>query len=186
MRRTTILTTLLAASLSLAACGDGSRAEAPRSAIFDGPVYASVAELDADADAVAIGSATAVHGRLTEGELYGAAKLGGAEGLPIALYEVQVKNTIKGAAARTILVTRIDQRRLATAEQTVFPLHRDLMFFLRDTATTLDGMPVYSVVGMDQGWLRIAEGRLHAVSRTNGKAGPGDGQTVVAVAASVR
>lgn len=188
MRRISITPRMLIVAvlgLSLAACsspGDESRVQAH----FDGPVYSSIEELSAQSDVVLAVRILGVHSRTTEAELRGLDVGGDRKGLPLALYEAKVNKKYKGSSGSQILITRIDLNKVETQDQTGFSAGQDMMLFLRNTGLVRDEMPVFAVVGMDQGRLEIANGRLRAVRKDAGGTNLGDGQTIEEVVARVR
>lgn len=176
---------------ALSACGATSAAAPSKPADaggsipvahFDGPEYKTVDDLEAEADVVVRGTVTRVRTTTTEEQLQGAATE--AKTLPLALYEVDTTEFLSGSAAPTILVTRIDPSRLATEAQTPFEPGSEVLLFLRNTSYDWAGTPVYSVVGMDQGFFTVESGKLRGVQREGVPAAAG--QTVAEVARLVR
>jgi hypothetical protein len=129
---------------------------------FDGPIYTSVKELGEAGDLIISGTVGKLYTRISESQLRGTPEVPGNPSLPLALYEVHVDRELKGAAESTILVTRIDTDKLNTDAQTPFRSGQGIMLFLKASTVKFDGVPVHAVVGMDQGKLEIAEGRVRA------------------------
>ncbi|PRY29597.1 hypothetical protein [Pseudosporangium ferrugineum] len=174
---------------ALSACGStaGPAASEPGAntrnvAHFDGPVYRTVDALDAAADIVVRGTVTRLRATTTEQRLQHVSTR--ARELPLALYEVSTAEVLRGSAAPTILVTRIDTERLATDAQTPFEPGGEVVLFLRDTTYEWEGADVYSVVGMDQGFFAVEGGKLRGVQKSGTPAA--GGRTVAEVAQQVR
>jgi hypothetical protein len=176
----------------ISACGTSNvpsaTAPGPRQVThFDGPVYTSVKELGEAGDLVISGTVGELTTRISESQLRGLPEVPGNPSLPLVLYEVHVDRELKGAAESTILVTRIDTDKLNTDAQTPFKTGQSMMLFLKASTVNFNGVPVHAVVGMDQGKLDIAEGRVRA-SGSDGSSPQGpavNGRSIEEIAAEL-